>query len=257
MDCLVSYLILDYNRPLETKLCLESIKNNSFFGYKTIFLCNGGDNQDYAIDLYKQGFIDKLILRKDNSGCGNGTVELAESCETKYFIYVQSDQILGVKFSKELLNNFINLMENQKINYIDLSGNQGGGKFTERAGILNTEFYKSIPKGEKGKFGGPGPFNNERYVESYVQEFFQKNNIGFPSYHLFIDNGKWSIREMGDGIYKHSTDEKKLFIIKKPTYKTSVYPPLNNEEWNLVLNGDWIDGTIPEEWKNHSFKIWD
>ena len=62
---------------------------------------------------------------------------------------------------------------------------------------------------------------------------------------------------MGDGIYKHSTDEKKLFIIKKPTYKTSVYPPLNNEEWNLVLNGDWIDGTIPEEWKNHSFKIWD
>ena len=68
-------LILDYNRPKESELLLASIKKYANFNYKIIYLSNGGE-QDYAIDYYNKGLIDKLILRKHNSGCGLGTREL-------------------------------------------------------------------------------------------------------------------------------------------------------------------------------------
>jgi len=251
----VSFLVLDYEKPEESRKCLQSIKTNAKFPHYTIFLSNGTKNYEYCFDFYREGLIDKLILRKDNTGCGNGTVELSESCETEYFIYVQNDQFLIQEINEFYIKVILDKMELEGFNYIDLSGAQAGyGNFTERAGIFKTEFYKKIPKGEKNKYGGPGPFNNVRYVESYVQQFFKENKIKVEHLYVFQDNGKWSIREIGDGIYKHRCDSKNLFVIKKPSYRTDVYPPLNDKEWDIMLKGEWIDGTIPEEWAPHSFK---
>ena len=72
---IIDFLILDYNRPVESLLCLKSIKRHAKFDHNIVYLSNGGE-QEYVYDYYKQGLIDKLILRKYNSGCGLGTREL-------------------------------------------------------------------------------------------------------------------------------------------------------------------------------------
>jgi GT2 family glycosyltransferase len=56
-----NFLILDYNRPKESELCLKSIKNFVKFDHSIIYLSNGGE-QEYIYSYYKKGLIDKLIL---------------------------------------------------------------------------------------------------------------------------------------------------------------------------------------------------
>jgi hypothetical protein len=56
-------------------------------------------------------------------------------------------------------------------------------------------------------------------------------------------------------MWKHRTDTKELWMIKKPTEKFD-FPYFNDEEWELVLNNGWIDGEIPEKEKKHSFTYW-
>lgn len=255
----ISYLVLDYSKPLESKICLKSLREYSKFDHQIYFLCNGGNNQDYAYEYYKDGLIDFLLIDKNNSGCGNGTVKLFKTCNTEFAIYVQNDQKLLSEITEKHIDYFINLLNNNNYGYVDLAGAQGGkNKYSERAGFINVEFYNNIYKGESGKYGGPGPYNDKKYVESYVQEYFVNNhlNVAHISPISFADLGKWSIREIGDGIYRHRCDTKQMYIEKCPTYKTDIYPPFNNYEWDIVLRGEWKNGDIPEEWKKHSFKCW-
>lgn len=256
----VSILVLDYEKPFESKLLLDSIKTGCQFDYELIYLSNGGE-QNYVFDYYKQGVIDKLILNKKNNGCGNATVQLFDSCETDFAFYIQVDQILNSYITQKHIEEFIKILNNRYYNYrcIDLAGAQAGkNKYSERANFIDVNFYKSLPKGEKGKYGGPGPYNDKKYVEQYVQEYFEQNKCQI--YHtlpLFIDNGKTSIREIGDGKYIHTCDTKILKVLKTPTYKTEIYPPLNDSEWERLLAGNWPpEGKIPEQWIKHSFKVW-
>jgi hypothetical protein len=257
----VSILVLDYSKPAESKLLLNSIKQGCQFDYELIYLSNGGE-QSYVFDYYKEGLIDKLILNKKNNGCGNGTVQLFDACETDYAFYIQNDQILNTYITQKHIEDFIGILNNRYYNYrcIDLAGAQAGkNKYSERAHFIDVNFYKSIYKGEKGQFAGPGPYNHKKYVEQHIQEYFEKNRC--QVYHtipMFIDNGKWSIREIGDGLYKHRADTKQLYILKKPSYITEVYPPFDKElEWPKVLAGEWVDGDIPIAWQKHSFKCWE
>lgn len=257
MEILTTFCVLDYEKPEESRICLQSIKNNANFPHKVNLLCNGSKDYEYAISLYREGLIDKLILSNTNSGCGNGTVEIINTCETPYFFYIQNDQELIFSLNTNHINQFIDSFNQIDLGYIDLAGGQAGDQvFSERAGFFKTEFYKSIPKGEPNKLGGPGPFNDKRYVESFVQEYFKVNSLKIIHYNIFKDLGKWSIRQMGDGIYKHRCDSKEMNIIKLPTYRTEVYPPFNDLEWEMVLSGNWVNGTIPDNWKSHSFKYW-
>lgn len=60
----VSFLILDFNKENESTQLVESIRKHvKFDKYEVIFLSNGG-RQDYAVNLYQEGLIDKLILYK-------------------------------------------------------------------------------------------------------------------------------------------------------------------------------------------------
>jgi len=249
-------LILDYNRPKESELLLASIKKYANFNYKIIYLSNGGE-QDYAIDYYNKGLIDKLILRKHNSGCGLGTRELFNDfdIDSDFVFYIQCDQFMV----RELNQNEIDIYEkaiNDKNVYIDLAGNQGGGRYSERAHFINKNYYNKIPN----SIGGPGPYADSVWTEKSVQDYMKGNQSSFHTVKplVFADNGKSSIREYPcGGKMLMYTDTKEVFILK-PISKKIEFPNvhLTDLEWEQILNNQWIDGTIPEQHKNKTFKVW-
>lgn len=252
-----SILVIDFEKPEETKLCLESIQKFCSFNKEVIYLNNGSQNQDYAYQFFKDGLVDEIILRKSNSGCGLAIKEAFLACQQEYAILMQNDQSFIRELSQFDIDSFIYLFKNKayKIGAISFAGLPAGhNTYSERAHIISVPFYNSIPK----TIGGPGPWNNIKYSEQSVQEYFHQNDYKFidTEFPCVIDNGKWSVREIGDGKYKHRCDTKQMYILKKPTYKTEEYPPFNDKEWEVAINGHWIDGSIPEKWQRHSFVYW-
>lgn len=259
----VSIAILDYNRPKESKLLLDSLVNANF-RHEVVFLANGGDTK-FAQDEFNAGRIDRLLINKQNNGCGLGTRQLFQSCMTEYVIYVQSDQFLFRPFTENELNKFIEWMENprnRKFLYVDLAGNQGNGKFSERALLINRKKYLDIPDMDK-TIGGPGPWANYQWTENLVQKYMSSyglNIITSNETFYFANNGKWSQRSYPcGGETVHATDTKLLKIIKPLKQRYDDFPnlKLNNVEWEEVLSGNWpVEGKIPEADKVHSFVYW-
>jgi hypothetical protein len=245
-------------RPVESKLCLQSLRENTKFECPIIFLSNGGD-QDYVWQFYKNGLIDKLILRKTNSGCGLGTRELMNDFDSEWVFYIQEDQYLGRELIQEEIGSYIKKINNNECCCVDLAGDQGRGRFSERAFFLNKNFYNSIPN----DIGGPGPFADHKWTEQCVQEYIENNNLKI--YHApiaFGDNGKISFREFPcGGQTLHFTDTKQLWILrplKREYHDFPFYQDLMSDEWKLILGGKWKGGTIPQYFNNpeKSFKIW-
>lgn len=253
---MVTFALLDYNRPNESYLCLQSIHRFTKIPYNIVYLSNGGE-QEYAIDFYKRGLIDKLILRKFNSGCGLGTRECFNdfNIDSNYIIYVQTDQFMIRDFIKEEFELYISHLESENYFYIDLAGNQGNGNPSERALLINKYKYQKIPN----SIGGPGPFANHKWTEQSFQEYMKTNNLKFFTTDiLFADNGKISRRQYPcGGELIQLTDEKSLFIIK-PIKQRIDFPnlKLTDNEWNLILSNKWQNGDIPELHKKDSFKYW-
>ena len=249
-----SYLILDFNRPEEGKILLESLKIFAQHEKEVIYLVNGGES-DYAYNFYKEGLIDTLIIKKYGDGGGFGQTDLFRYCKTKFAFFVQVDQKLIRPITEYDINSFIESL-NFGYKCIDLNGDQSRRDvWTDRVHFINVEFFNSL-----GPFPNFGPgLDNGLWNEKYLQDKFIENGYlishQYPLY--FQDMGVWSVRQAGDAIYKHRTDLKSLFVIKKPTFKTEVYPPLNSLEWEIMLKGEWIDGTIPEKWREYSFRCWD
>jgi len=252
-----SYLILDFMRPNESKLCLESIRQYTKFPYQIVYLSNGGE-QDYVLDFYKQGLIDKLILNKENNGLGFGTTDLFRFCDTQYSISIQSDQYLRRTFANdepEFIISYINQpTKNGFVKSISLAGDTCQGKYSERAHIINTSFYNSIPNKPNG---GAGPYHNKPWNEGYIQEYYKLNNYRHMIYEmpLFVDNGCYATRQNPDGsIWTHRTDTKQCRLIKGPVKEKYVYPQFTDEEWNEVLSTQsWHDWRVPINEEKHSF----
>lgn len=250
-------LILDYNRPKESELCLWSIKKHAKFKHKIIYLSNGGE-QDYVYSYYKNGLVDKLIFRKENSGCGLGTRELFNNfdLDSEFVFYVQCDQFM----IRDLNENEVEFYKNNikdNILYVDLAGNQGQGKYSERAHFINKNTYNLIPN----SIGGPGPFADRKWTEESVQDYMKENNLTFLSINpmIFADNGKYSIREYPcGGQLLMYTDTKQVFILKPIKKRIDfINISLNNEEWEQILNNKWVDGTIPLGHRNNTFHVWE
>lgn len=259
MSINISFLVLDYRKEYETRICLESIRKNALFDYKIIYLDNGGRDEEYPNKLYAENLCDVLIRKKNGMGGGFGQTDLFRWCDTDFAFFVQNDQVLQYQITQDHTNQFIELLENYQC--IDLNGDQSGrGVWTDRAHFIKTSFFNSL-----GPFpnGGPG-LDGIPWNEAYLQEVFAKNNykIAHIKPAIFADNGIWSVRESGDGIFKHRCDKKEMWVLKQPTYLDSTYPPLNQSEKNNVLSGNWPkwgvdkDGRIPEAWKPHSFQVW-
>jgi hypothetical protein len=246
-----SILVLDHQRPEESRRCLESLKKHAKFDNRVTFMSNGGDSS-YAFEFFKEGLVDRLISERENLGCGFGTMELFNGARSKHAFYVQSDQFLqGDIFSSDV-DKFVEILgTSEKVKHIDLAGNQGNGIFSERALFINVEFYNSIQKDG----GGPGPFSHLKWTEESCQDFYKAHGFKFLSTNtLFANNGKISVRENPDGSkWRHRTDTKELWMLSPPTKKYG-YPKFSNEEWEKVLEEKiWPDGQIPENEKPHSF----
>ena len=259
----VSILVLDYNKPEESRLCLESVQEHCKFEKEVVFYSNGGE-QDYAIDFYKEGLIDKLVLSKSNWGLGIGTTDLLQLCRTEFFIYLQNDQF----FFREMNDNDLSILKYLLATYkeygcISLAGSPCGEDiYSDRCHFGNTHFFRDMDKwGESFPDGGCGPYfsGSSTYNENFIQRYFKEHNLLAPAGSPFVqDNGKWSFRENADSSqWKHRTDTKELWLIKGPVKEKAGFPFLSDEEWDEVLETQKWEGKIPKAELTHSFKCWD
>lgn len=253
-----NFLVLDYNRPKESELCLQSIRKFAKFNYNIIYLSNGGQ-QDYVYNYYKNNLIDKLILRKFNNGCGLGTRELFNDfdIDCEFVFYVQCDQFMIRDLKQNEIDLYISKINNKTL-YIDLAGNQGNGKYSERAHFINKNTYNKIPNA----IGGPGPYANQKWTERALQDYIAKNNLEFITIDppLFGNNGKISYRQFPcGGETMHFTDTKQLWIIKPLKDRYDGWPNFNltDEEWVKILNNQWENGTVPVNHAKDTFKCWE
>ena len=255
----IEYLILDYNREEEADALLNSIRKYSNFDYTISYLDNGS-NKDYPQKLTQKYNIDNFILNKRNSGCGAATIQLFAQAKGDYCFYIQVDHELIFEINKEIIDLMINKIENENYAYIDLAGNQGHGKYSERAQFINTNFYNKIPKG----IGGPGPWSHILWTEASVQNFIKDNNLQFLTLNghnnipPFIDKGKYGLRSNPDGsVWKHRTDDKRVWLLQGPVKEKYEYPPFSDEQWEEIFNTQQCNEIVPDGWQNNIFKCWD
>lgn len=247
--------VLDYLKPIETRLCLQSLRAHLKVPHKIIYQDNGGGpDQSYVWQLYQDGLCDVLISKRRGGGGGVGQTDLFRFSDAPYTLFVQSDQVMLADITPELFDVFKQTLEGES-QCIDLNGDQSRrGVWTDRAHLIKTAFFNSL-----GPFPNGGPGNDATpWNEAHLQKAFTDN--GYQICHvapvLFGDHGVWSVREAGDGLYRHRCDTKQIWVLKQPTYRTDVYPPFNDNEWEQVLDGRWTDGQIPEQWRSHSFRHW-
>ncbi len=255
--------LVTFNRPSESEVCLRSVHQHILAPHQTLFLSNGGDHTKPR-QWYDEGLIDTLVLNRRNWGGGIAYKQAAQAALTEWVMLVQTDQIAVRPYAKDELDYHIGYCLPWKHTlYIDLAGNQGHGRASERALLINRRRYLDLP-GFDEIIGGPGPFAQSKWTEQHLQEHCP----GFGSAPLlFADNGAWSEREYpveyGVGSIlprtKHRTDTKKLLILSPFGRRADGFPNLNltDEEWRQVLAGEWpAEGKIPEQDRAHSFTAW-
>lgn len=254
----LSIAILDHERPEEFKRLVASLENHLDINADIVY-CHDGHLPEYARAAAFEGDLDTVISTKWARGCGIQTRQLFQACMTEYVLYCQVDQYLIRPFTDQVLDGCINVLSDPTVFYVDLAGNQGHGRPSERALLMRRKDYLNIP-GIDEIIGGPGPYADHKWTERHLQDHMQERGLRFATINplFFADNGKWSRRAYPcGGETLHSTDEKVLMILK-PLKQRYDFPNLrlNDAEWTEVLEGRWpVEGKIPETDKPHSFKV--
>lgn len=250
----ISILILDYNRPQNLYMCLESIKQFVKFKCEVNVLINGGDPNP-AYNLFLNHIPSRITFSKQNEGSSLGILRLVQSCSTKYFIFLQSDNMFKREFSQEEVDQMIQNLERDEVGAIDLTGMVPEGcQFSERAFIMKTDLYLSQ---DEITGYGTGPFFNPKELnsEQVITNFIYKNGkmvCGWRPY-IIQDIGKYAIFETPcGGIFKRRCDTHQIWVIKKPEKQIDLFS-LNDEEWKIILEGRWVGGSIPEHGKANMF----
>ena len=259
----IDILVLDYNKPDETFICLKSIEKCCVFPHRVI-VCSNGGNQKYIHDYYRLGLIDVLILNKKNEGLGFGTEVLFKAARSEYVIYLQNDQYFTENLTEYHIERFKSWLESSKdCKCLSLAGAPcGDGEYSERAHFINREFYLGLDDlGEGFPRGGCGPYwgGPESYDEGYVQRVFKKFNWHTITLNpqVVADNGKTAVRENPDGsVFEHECDTKNLRVLVAPKERQIFPNDLTDEEWEEIISGSWPEeGKVPEKWKVHSFVV--
>ncbi len=252
--------ILDFKREAEARRLLDSLDEYLKVPADIIY-CHDGSPPDYVLEFLDAGRIHTLITSAANQGCGIQTRRLFQAALSyPLFAYVQVDQYLVCPFTEPVLNSCAQTLMNDSTFYVDLAGDQGRGRPSERALIMRPDRYLNIP-GIHEVIGGPGPWAQHRWTEKHLQDYMQDNGLRYATVRpfFFADNGKWSRRSYPDGAETiHATDTKELRILKPFTRRFDGFPnlTLTDDEWTEVLEGRWpVEGKIPEADKAHSFKV--
>jgi glycosyltransferase involved in cell wall biosynthesis len=256
----ISCVILDFYREKESRVLLESLKENLKFKCDIVFYDNGTPD-NYSEKFLEEGLITKLIKQEKNRGCGPATAHIYEMATTPFVLYLQCDHELVEPLHGEQIMNAIQWLRDGIFHCIDMAGNQGQGRFSERANIMGVDFYNKIPK---GSLGGPGITNDEKYVEEWVQDYFSENDcrIAHIQPTFFADRGYYSVRQLADDdlCTIHSCYSKEIWRMTNeiPKRRYDIFPPLNDNEWHRFdeLIPVWKTGKrgyIPESQVPHSF----
>lgn len=252
---------LDYCKPIETRLLLESIKHHIKFPVKVILVDNGS-NEDYSYKFLKEGLLDQLIVNKESLGLGLGTRDAINACQSEFCAYIQNDQVFCRDLTQDHFNGIKTLfgqrdLRDAEVKTVSLAGYPCGvGVYSERAQIFPTKFYKDL---EPLSPGGAGFLHHLPWREGEIQEIYKKNNwLHYATPAQFVaDNGVFAVRDMGDcGVYCHRTDSKAAWVIVPPKNRNPAYPKVNEAEFELMRQGKWEDGRIPEQEIPHSFDCW-
>lgn len=258
----LSILVLDFAKPKESRLCLESIKQHVKFPVKVIYLHNGP--AEYALDFYREGLIDQFIQSKVNNGLGVGTRDLVGNCFSQYFMMLQNDQIICRDFEYREFEMIVDTIgksfQTKTVASVGLAGHVAGQNiYSERCHIMETAFYKEMERMIPLSAGGAGPYHHQIWREEQIQKHYREDNFihAVSSYPLVTDNGVWTIRDVAGGRVKMRTDTKAVWWLKKPS-ETYIFPEMSEEEWIDAILGNWKDGTIPKAYleKNQSFNCW-
>ena len=249
---ILTVAVLAYQKPHETYQCLTSLREHVKVPESQVILLENGGEADYPWKMYQDGLCDALIVKRRGFGGGVGQTDLFRFSPSPYTLFVQCDQTLQYDITVKTFIDMMVLLEPDMYDVLDLNGDQSGrGVWTDRAHMVKTEWFNSLAPFPNG---GPG-LDGVPWNEAYLQTKVKPERICHVKPTLFRDIGKWSVREAGDGIFRHACDTKQVYVLKKPSQRNEVYPPFSNEEWGRVLAGEWVDGDIPEAWKAHSFKV--
>ncbi|BAO56733.1 glycosyltransferase family 2 protein [Nonlabens marinus] len=93
---LVSCLILNWNRKIETARCIDSVKRQTYNNLEIIIVDNGSD--DGSVQFLKDKYPNiPLIELAQNFGCPGGRNRGLEYCNGEYIFHVDNDGVLHEK----------------------------------------------------------------------------------------------------------------------------------------------------------------
>jgi len=266
-DPILTLGVLDFAKPIESRLCLESIKRHVQVPHKVVF-CDNGSGEDYPISFVREGLVDQLIVNRESTGLGLGTRDIMNASYSPYTIMMQNDQL----FSRDLTQADFDALTSQlgkdtaegKIASINLAGRVAPlNTYTERAHLLFTTFYKQMERNGELGYHGAGKYHNGPWRESQIQAIYAAQGLIHwtpPTIPWVSDNGVFAVRDMGDGgVFCHRTDNKAMWVIAKPkdihSFNPS-YPKLMDEERAFLMVQGWPDGQVPLLEQGSSFDCW-
>lgn len=261
----LSVLVLDYAKPIESRLCLESVKRHVKVPHAVVF-CDNGGGEDYPIQFVREGLVDQLIVNRHSRGLGLGTRDLFALSPGRLALYLQNDQCLVADLTEESLNALcVPMYQGQpKVVSVSLAGAPcGRGVYSERAHLIETNLYQNIERAGDLGYHGAGPYHDGPWREEQTQALYTRQGWTHHTDHppLVRDNGVYAVRDMAaGGLFVHRTDTKQMWVIRKPddilTFNPA-YPKLMEEEKAFLMVQGWPDGRVPLLEQDTSFHCWD
>lgn len=262
---ILTVAVLDYCKPFEARLCLESVKRHVQVPHKVVF-CDNGSNEDYPLTFVRDGLVDQLIVNRESTGLGLGTRDIMNASFSPFTLMMQNDQVFSRDLTQVDFDSLTSQLGQRTQDGVIASINLAGliaspNRYSERSHIVFTTFYRQMERGGVLGYHGAGRYHDGIWREAQIQEVYAAQNLIHwtpPTVQWAKDNGVYATRDMGDGgVWLHRTDNKALFVIVAPTGpKNPAYPKLTDTEYELAKKGEWQDGRIPEMEVKDSFDCW-
>jgi hypothetical protein len=266
-DPILTIGVLDFAKPIESHLCLQSIKQHVKVAHKVVF-CDNGSGEDYALQFLRDGLIDQLIINRESTGLGLGTRDIMNASFSTLTLMMQNDQLFVRDLSEEDVRGLAAHLGTEttsggKVASINIAGPVAPvNRYAERAHLIGTTFYKDMERRGVLGYAGAGKYHDAGpWREASIQELYAKEHLVHwtpPVAPWVQDNGVYGLRDMGEGgVWLHRTDTKAAWVIVIPTGdKNPAYPKMTDEEFAVAKAGLWVDARIPEAEVAHSFDCW-